>query len=341
MKGGLITNNMENKLEPLISVIIPVYNVEKYLGACIESVILQTYKNLEIIIVDDGSPDTSGKIADSYALRDNRIKVIHKENNGVAAARNTGFDLSNGEFITYIDSDDWVSVDYISHLFFLQQINNADMSMTTEFYTQKNDVQLKQVIHTISAEDAAVLLLSPKMIVGTYNKLYRRSWLVDNQIRQNENLFSGEGLNYIVTAAQYANFVTVSNKKVYYYRRNVSESATTKFNIKMYTNNELSLNLLKKNKVINSKKIDQMLELFRIHLMINGVLAIQTYSSPLNYPKEYKMWKKEIWREGKKLLFQFNIPLKSKIRILCVSLSPKIWGKLAKAKREKIFKASV
>lgn len=332
---------MEEKFEPLVSVIIPAYNVEKYLGACIESVILQSYKNLEIIIVDDGSPDTSGKIADSYALKDARIKVIHKENNGVAAARNTGFDLSKGEFVTYIDSDDWVSKDYISHLLFLQQIKNADMSMTTEFYTRKNDVQIKEKINTISAEDAATLLLSPKMTVGTCNKLYRRSWLVDNKIRQNENLFSGEGLNYIVTAAQYANFVTISNKKIYYYRRNVSESATTKFNIKMYTNNELSLNLLTKNRVINSRKLDQMIELFRIHLMINGVLAIQTYSLPSEYPIEYRRWREHIWSLGKCMLFKPSVPLKSKIRIICVSLSPKFWSKLARAKRAKIFKESV
>lgn len=94
-----------------ISVIVPVYNVEKYLKKCIESIINQTYKNLEIILVDDGSPDKCGDICDQYASNDNRIKVIHKKNGGLSDARNAGLDISTGEFITFVDSDDTISFD--------------------------------------------------------------------------------------------------------------------------------------------------------------------------------------------------------------------------------------
>ena len=96
--------------QPLLSVIIPVYKVEKYLRQCVDSVINQTYKNLEIILVDDGSPDNCGKICDEYAQKDRRIKVIHQENQGVSAARNLGTKLAQGEYITYVDSDDWLDV---------------------------------------------------------------------------------------------------------------------------------------------------------------------------------------------------------------------------------------
>lgn len=332
---------MKNYEKGLVSVIIPVFNVEKYLSKCIKSVIAQTYTNIEIIIIDDGSPDNSGKIADYYAAKDKRIKVIHKENKGVAAARNTGLDNARGEFIIYIDSDDWISNDHISHLLMLQKINNADMCMTTEFYITKNDKQKKEIIKTISSEDAAILLLSPKMTVGSYNKLYRRQWLLNNGIRQNEKLFSGEGLNYIVTAAQYANYVTISNRRIYYYRRNVPESATTKFNIKMFINNEYSLNLLEKNKIIESDRFDTMLNLFRVHLMINGMLAILTYSSPKEYPEEYIRWKKSVNILGTKLLFSAGVPVKSKLRIIGMRLMPGIWKKLSKAKRDKIYLESV
>lgn len=93
---------------PLISVIVPVYKVEDYLGRCVDSLLSQTYDNLEIILVNDGSPDNSGKICDDYAARDCRIRVIHKENGGLSSARNAGIDIARGEYLGFVDSDDWV-----------------------------------------------------------------------------------------------------------------------------------------------------------------------------------------------------------------------------------------
>lgn len=98
-------------MEPLISVIIPIYNVEKYLDRCIESVVNQTHKNLEIILVDDGSPDNCPQICDAWAKKDNRVKVIHKENGGLSSARNAGLDMATGDYIGFIDSDDYISLD--------------------------------------------------------------------------------------------------------------------------------------------------------------------------------------------------------------------------------------
>ncbi len=104
-------------MKPLISVIIPIYNVEKYLKRCVDSVINQTYKNLEIILVDDGSPDNCGKICDEYTKIDNRIIVIHKDNGGLSSARNAGIDICRGEYISFIDSDDFVSPYFIEMLY--------------------------------------------------------------------------------------------------------------------------------------------------------------------------------------------------------------------------------
>ena len=101
---------------PFISIVVPVYNVERYLPRCIESILRQTYTNFELILVDDGTPDRSGIICDRYAERDSRIRVIHKENGGVSTARNTGIDAAKGEWITFVDSDDWVSDEYLKTL---------------------------------------------------------------------------------------------------------------------------------------------------------------------------------------------------------------------------------
>lgn len=103
-------------MEELISVIVPVYNAEKYLDKCVESIINQSYKNLQIILIDDGSKDKSGKICDEYAKKDKRIEVTHKENAGVSAARNTGVEKAKGEWITFIDADDWIEKDYCTLL---------------------------------------------------------------------------------------------------------------------------------------------------------------------------------------------------------------------------------
>ena len=92
----------------LISVIIPIYNVEAYLDECIASVIAQTYSNLEIILVDDGSPDNCPQMCDEWAAKDSRIRVIHKENGGLSDARNAGIDIATGEYIAFVDSDDWI-----------------------------------------------------------------------------------------------------------------------------------------------------------------------------------------------------------------------------------------
>ena len=99
-------------MNPLVTIIIPVYNVEKYLPKCLDSIINQTYNHLEIIIVDDGSKDSSGLICDEYALKDQRIKVLHKKNGGLSSARNAGLDIAKGDYIMFVDSDDYVESHY-------------------------------------------------------------------------------------------------------------------------------------------------------------------------------------------------------------------------------------
>lgn len=116
---------------PLISVIVPVYNVEEYLPRCVDTIVNQTHKNLEIILVDDGSTDRSGAMCDEFARKDARIEVIHKANGGLSDARNVGIDRARGDFITFIDSDDSVETDMIEYLLGLIKKFNVDMSVSS------------------------------------------------------------------------------------------------------------------------------------------------------------------------------------------------------------------
>lgn len=112
----------------LISIIVPVYKVEPYLHKCVDSILAQTYQNLEIILVDDGSPDNCGAICDEYAAKDSRVKVIHKENGGLSDARNAGLDICTGEYIAFVDSDDWIEPHMYQRLYELIQQFDADIA---------------------------------------------------------------------------------------------------------------------------------------------------------------------------------------------------------------------
>ena len=107
--------------ETMLSVIIPVYNVEEYLAKCVDSILNQSYTNLEVILVNDGSKDSSGSICDAFAQKDSRVRVIHKENGGLSSARNAGIEAAKGEYITFVDSDDWIEADAYAHLLELMQ----------------------------------------------------------------------------------------------------------------------------------------------------------------------------------------------------------------------------
>lgn len=116
------------KMKPLISVIIPIYKAEKYIEKCVKCVLAQTYTNLEIILVNDGSPDRSGEICDCLAMDDSRIMVVHKENGGAATARNTGLDVMTGALVTFVDADDYMEPDYIEYLYTLLTENKVQVS---------------------------------------------------------------------------------------------------------------------------------------------------------------------------------------------------------------------
>ena len=126
--------------QPLISVIVPVYNVEKYVGACVDSILNQSYKNLEIILVDDGSTDRSGEICDGYSQRYGNIKVVHQANGGLSAARNTGLDMMTGEYVTFVDSDDLIHREYISTLYKNIESERAEITTVSMLVIREGDI---------------------------------------------------------------------------------------------------------------------------------------------------------------------------------------------------------
>lgn len=137
-------------MQPLISVIVPIYKVEKYLSKCIDSITSQEYNNLEIFLVDDGSPDQCGKICDEHASKDSRIKVIHKTNGGLSDARNVALDIMTGEYVTFIDSDDFVSPIYVSTLWNILNKYESDIAVSQHIIVNEGDQSISKAINNSS-----------------------------------------------------------------------------------------------------------------------------------------------------------------------------------------------
>jgi glycosyltransferase involved in cell wall biosynthesis len=163
----------------LISVIIPVYNVAACLARCVESVIGQTYGNLEIILVDDGSTDRSGAMCDQFAARDSRIRVIHKPNGGLSDARNAGIDIARGEYLTFIDSDDSVECDYVAYLYELVCAYGTKMSICSHRVVYENGTVLEKQTGERGSLDRKVvlerILYDEDIDLSAWAKLYHRS----------------------------------------------------------------------------------------------------------------------------------------------------------------------
>ncbi len=164
-------------MEPLISVIVPVYKVEPYIRQSIDSIVNQTYRNLEIILVDDGSPDICGSICDEYAAKDTRIKVFHKENGGLSDARNYGIARANGDYLSFVDSDDWIEPDMYEALVNVAEGNNVDIVTCGIYNEHPNRTVADSVVVKVFVHDAVHLLkdmINGNIAFYAWNKLYHK-----------------------------------------------------------------------------------------------------------------------------------------------------------------------
>lgn len=208
-------------MKELVSVVLPIYNVDKYLIKCIETVINQTYKNIEIILVDDGSTDNSGTICDTFKEKDNRIKVIHKKNGGLSDARNIGLKNAHGRYICFIDSDDYISEKYVEKLYKLIKINNAQIALCNFQRVDENEqiISEEKILSEILSGKETLEKLNNKNFypssVVAWNKLYDIS-LFDNILypigKLHEDEFTTYKLYYIAPK------VAITSEVLYYYR---------------------------------------------------------------------------------------------------------------------------
>ena len=163
--------------QPLISVIVPIYNVEEYLDRCVESIVNQTYKNLEIILVDDGSPDNCPQMCDNWAEKDSRIKAVHKENGGLSDARNAGMPFATGEIISFIDSDDWIELNMFETMLNRMIEDNSDIVSCGVKWVEEDGCLIRDVTSENEVLDNKTamkeLLNDSKLKQHVWNKIYK------------------------------------------------------------------------------------------------------------------------------------------------------------------------
>lgn len=222
---------------PLISVIVPIFKVEDYLDKCIESIINQTYTNLEIILVDDGSPDSCPSICDSWAKRDSRIRVIHKQNGGLASARNAGLDCCTGSYISFVDADDWLEQNMYQEQ--LKYIGEADI-IACQIYYVKDTKQVPShsngrvfvIDNYYKMMDAFLSLKEPDLRWEVWNKLIKRSVIGNDRFKVGQ-IFEDVYFNRIIFSKVAK--VVVHNTPLYNYRVIRPGSINSKFNPKGLT----------------------------------------------------------------------------------------------------------
>ncbi|MEM1484909.1 glycosyltransferase family 2 protein [Oscillospiraceae bacterium PP1C4] len=232
--------------QPKISIIMPVYKVEKFVGRAIESILQQTFSDYEFLIVDDGSPDSSGKICDGYAEKDDRLTVIHKENGGAPSARNVAIDLAVGKYLYFLDSDDWAEPTMLEDMYQLAEKNDAQLVVTgyyiDTFYDNTHyitsDILEKSAVYTnrLDFRKIAYKLFDNNLLYTPWNKLYLTAYIKKYDLKFPQTLWDDFPFN--LSVLRDVERVCVSERQYYHFIRARAESETAKYNKNMYQKRE-------------------------------------------------------------------------------------------------------
>lgn len=325
----------------MISIIVPVYNAEKYINRCIDSLVNQTYKNIEIILIDDGSDDKSGFLCDTYAKKDDRIRVVHQENQGVSVARNRGIDVAKGEWIIFVDADDWLDIDLCMTL---NDILNEEMDICFFTFCEESENRTKGHSNEMLKEGECeiydknklntmqkAILHSPMCqftsVGSPWAKVYSRKLINEYNLRFQPGMVKGEDHLFNLEVLEYAHRGLYFNKACYHYRITAT-SARHKYNPdiipiirKQY---ELIGKFLKEN---NKGEIFQRLYYNAIYrrFMIDSMIDFCHYDNPKTYctrRKEYitALNSEPFYTARKSVKLNHEWPLKERILGCMVNL---------------------
>lgn len=312
-----------------ISIIVPVYNVELYLRECLDSILNQTFKDFELILVDDGSTDESGKICDEYTLKDRRVRVCHKENGGLSDARNFGISHATSKYIGFIDSDDTIEADMFAALYRNIAVNGADVSICGLFDCYK-DRKIPQCAEkqfgVLSGEEALKEALEgSKFSVNAVNKLYKKELFNDIKFpfgKLSEDAFT------IPRILASANKVVFTTEPKYNYMHRMGTITTSEFKLR-------DLNVIEGYEEILSfvnKNFPDFENLAKSRLIWAYIYVLDKMilSENFNYPNEYKMVIFFLRKNVLSIIFNSFFTLKRKLSVICLLFSKGLYSRFVK-----------
>lgn len=324
------------KQEDLISIIVPIYNVEKYLNACIDSIINQTYKKIEIILVNDGSTDNSNKICLEYCKKDNRVKLINKKNGGLSSARNTGIDNATGQYICFVDSDDVIDINYINYLY-------------NGIFSTKSDISCCKYKRFV---DGTEIELNGSNQISNLNVIKNRDYIINTFYQINQELYSVSACNKLYNINIFekikfpegklfedlaivddliskVNKIAVIDNELYYYRITKNSITTSNFNSKKFVVLEHCKRYLEKYKDDKEMYNATLNLLFSREYEILANMKIAKYIDKNN--------EKKIWNDIKKNRISILKNKKTR-KIAKISVILSYFGKNTSVKMLQIFK---
>lgn len=272
---------------PKISIIVPVYNVEKYLSRCIDSILAQTFTDFELLLIDDGSKDKSGEICDEYVKKDDRVRAFHKENGGASAARNVGLDKATGEYISFIDSDDWIGPDYYKDYFGNEDFKYDIIFQNYICHNQDGTMELKELkdcsIKNGSVDEVVFYLLKEFKFGWTWIKLFKHSIISKYNIRFEENIPLHEDELFSLQYCRHIKSLCIRNKANYHYYI-YSSSLTRSFRDPI---KYIQISTLLKNELLNFKAngIIEYIEIRYLKNLFGAVLCMYMHGKLDDYDK--------------------------------------------------------
>ena len=312
----------------LVSIVVPVYNVEKYLDKCVDSLINQTYSNIEIVLIDDGATDNSGILCDKWACKDKRVRVIHTENQGLSAARNVGIRNSSGKFLSFVDSDDWLEPEMIEILVRNMCLCNADISscgVKKDYDEQKILLQKKSGYKLIKQKQMFHEILCNEMVYGyVCNKLFIQD--IIKEIRFDEKLFSQEDMDFTMKYLERCKNCVYTEAEYYHYRQR-RESMTGELG---YSSRKLSI-IEVYERAMDIYKVycsEDMFVVERNYLKLNINILGRMKVSKYKNPELKKKMKSNVNLYYKKVLKNRHNSFGVKINIIISYLFPKTMIKM-------------
>lgn len=321
-----------NEFTNLVSLIIPIFNGEKYLRECLNSICEQTYENIEIILIDDGSTDNSALIAKEFVSTDKRFKFFQFENRGCSAERNFGISICSGDYVGIVDQDDILHKQYVEYFMTLLIKYNVDVATSYKVNSfsginiSNNKLNFNKA-ELINGNEAAKFMLLNKFIIGPWNKIIKKELLTKNNIKFLENLYCGEGLVFSVDVFQATPFVIVGNDAVYNYRIDNATSGNSTFSVKKLESTLLANEYIKSITKDKSKKMMKIIDYAKWRSKLYYFTLLKITNNDAKFKSLYNNLKNDCKKDAFKGIF-LGTSFKQKLNCALFGVFPEFANKL-------------